>query len=46
MFDKATFPPTNEKFVKSSVNKLEIFTNYRAKFKIVWNTRKIEVFIQ
>ena len=32
------FAPANEKFVKSFVNKLEIFTNYRVKFSIVLNT--------
>ena len=26
------FAPANEKFVKSFINKLEIFTNYRVKF--------------
>ena len=36
------FAPANEKFVKSFINKLEIFTNYRVKFNIVWNTRKIK----
>ena len=36
------FAPANEKFVKSFVNKLEIFTNCRVKFNIVWNTRKIK----
>ena len=29
------FAPANEKFVKSFINKLEIFTNYRVKFNIV-----------
>ena len=32
------FAPVNETFVKSFINKLEIFT----KFSIVWNTRKIK----
>ena len=32
------FAPVNENFVKSFINKLEIFTNYRVKFNIVWNT--------
>ena len=36
------FAPANEKFVKSFISKLEIFTNYRVKFNIVWNTRKIK----
>ena len=36
------FAPANEKFVKSFINKLDIFTNYRVKFNIVWNTRKIK----
>ena len=36
------FAPVNETFVKSSINKLEIFTNYSVKFNIVWNTRKIK----
>ena len=34
------FAPANEKFVKSFINKLEIFTNYQVKFSIVWNTQK------
>ena len=32
------FAPANEKFVKPFINKLEIFTNYRVEFNIVWNT--------
>ena len=36
------FASANEKFVKSFMNKLEIFTNYRVKFNIVWNTRKMK----
>ena len=36
------FAPANEKFVKSFINKLEIFTNYSVKFNTVWNTRKIK----
>ena len=36
------FAPANEKFLKSFINKLEIFTNYRVKFNIVWNTQKIK----
>ena len=36
------FAPSKEKFVKPFINKLEIFTNYRVKFNIVWNTRKIK----
>ena len=36
------FAPANEKFVKSFINKLEIFTNYRVKFNTVWNTRKMK----
>ena len=32
------FAPANEKFVKSLIIKLEIFTNYGAKFNIVWDT--------
>ena len=35
------FAPANEKFVKSFINKLGIFT-YKVKFNIVWNTRKIK----
>ena len=42
MFDKTTFAPANEEFVKSFINKLEIFTNYKVKFNIAWNTRKIK----
>ena len=38
MFDKTTFAPANEEFVKSFINKLEIFTNYKVKFNIAWNT--------
>ena len=40
MYDKTTVCSCNEKFVKSFINKLEIFTNYRVKFNVVWNTRK------
>ena len=29
------FAPANKKFLKSFINKLEIFTNYRVKFNIV-----------
>ena len=36
------FAPANEKFVKSFINRLEIFTNYSLKFNIVWNTQKIK----
>ena len=36
------FAPANEKFVKSFINKLETFTNYKVKFNIVWKTRKIK----
>ena len=36
------FAPANERFVKSFINKLGIFTNYRVKLNVVWNTRKIE----
>ena len=36
------FAPANEKFLMYFINKLEIFTNYRVKFNIVWNTRKIK----
>ena len=32
------FAPANEKFVKSFINKLQTFTNYRVKFNIVWST--------
>ena len=34
--------PANEKLVKSFINKLEIFTNYRVKTNFVWNTRKVK----
>ena len=36
------FAPANEKFVRSFINKLEIFTNYSVKFNTVWNTQKIK----
>ena len=36
------FAPANEKFVKSFINKMDMFRNYRVKFNIVWNTRKIK----
>ena len=36
------FAPVNETFVKSFINKLEISTNSRVHFNIVWNTRKIK----
>ena len=29
------FAPANEKFVKSFINKLETFTNYKVKFNIL-----------
>ena len=32
---RLSFAPANEKFVKSFINKLEIFTNYKIKFSIV-----------
>lgn len=36
------FAFTNEKFVKSFIEKLEIFTNFKIKFNTVWNTHKIK----
>ena len=39
---RLAFAPANEKFVKSFINKLEIFTDYSVKFNIVWNTQKIK----
>ena len=39
---RLAFAPANENFVKSFMNKLEIFTNYSVRFNIVWNTRKIK----
>ena len=36
------FAPANEKLIKSFINKLETFTDYKAKFNIAWNTRKIK----
>ena len=36
------FAPANEKFVKSFINRLEIFTNYSLKFNTVMNTQKIK----
>ena len=36
------FAPANEKFLKTFINKLEIFPNYSIKFNVVWNTRKIK----
>ena len=34
------FASANKKFVKSFISKLEIFTYYKVKFNIAWNTRK------
>ena len=39
---RLAFAPANEKFVKSFIHKLEIFTNYSLKFNTVWNTQKIK----
>ena len=36
------FAPANEKFAKSFIKKLEIFTNYWVKISVVWNTQKIK----
>ena len=33
---RLTFATADEKFIKSFINRLEIFTNYRVKFNIVW----------
>ena len=41
---KLPFVPANEKFVKSLINKLEIFTNYKVKFNIAWNTEKLSLY--
>ena len=35
------FSVSNEKFTKSLIKKLVIFTNNKCKFNIVWNTRNI-----
>ena len=35
------FTTADEKFVKSFINRLEIFTNYRVKFNIVWANQRI-----
>ena len=37
---RVQFAPANEKFLKPFINRLEIFPNFRVKFKIVWNTWK------
>ena len=36
------FAPANEKYVKKFINKLEVFTSFKIKFNVVWNTRKIK----
>ena len=36
------FVLANEKFLKSFINKLEIFTKYKVKLNIAWNTQKIK----
>ena len=36
------FVAANQKFVKSFINKLERFTNYKVKFNIAWNIQKIK----
>ena len=42
MFDKTLFATADKKFLKPFMSKLEMFTNYRVKFKIVWNTGNIK----
>ena len=37
------FAPANERFVKSFINKLDIFTNYKVKFNVVWTTTKLSL---
>ena len=36
------FPPADEKFVNSFINKLDIFTNCKVQFNILCNTQKIK----
>ena len=36
------FTPRNEKFSKCFISKLQIFTNGKVRFNIIWNTRKIQ----
>ena len=38
---RLTFTTADEKFIKSFINRLEIFTNYRVKFNIVWANQRI-----
>ena len=38
------FSVSNEKFTKSFIKKLAIFTNNKCKFNIVWNTRNRSLF--
>ena len=38
---RLTFATADEKFIKSFINRLEIFTNYRVKFNIVWANQRI-----
>ena len=38
------FAPANEKFVKSFINKLEIFTNYRVKFTSYGTPEKLSLY--
>ena len=40
------FSVSNEKFTKSLIKKLVIFTNNKCKFNIVWNTRNIRSLFQ
>ena len=36
--------PANEKFVKSVINKLEIFTNYSVKFNMYGTPKKLSLY--
>ena len=36
------FTPRNEKFSKCFISKLQIFTNGKVRFNIIWNNRKIQ----
>ena len=43
---KANYSTTTEKFTKSLIKKLVIFTNNKGKFNIVWKTRDIRSLFQ
>lgn len=39
---RLSFAPCNEKLCKRLMSQLEFFTNFKVKFNIIWNARKIK----